>query len=150
MTNRLRAVLYLDIDGVLQYADGDRWKPRLEAGDFLKWAVARFECRWLTNWVEPNRTAPKELGITVPDGIVEVRWRETFAGAGYPFKAAAIRDNEPWLWLEDEPSEFDLADLKRRGRLDNLIRVNPRKPYILLSQICGILEDRLDHDEMDE
>jgi hypothetical protein len=146
--NRPRTVLYLDIDGVLQYADGNCWRPRLEAEDFLKWAVARFECRWLTNWADPNRTIPKDLGITVPPGIIEVRWREMFAGDGYPFKAAAVRDDESWLWLEDEPSEFDLADLKRRRKLDNLIRVDPIKPYILLSQICEILEDRLDYDEM--
>ena len=58
-------VLYLDVDGVLQYAAGNQWWPRLEAEAFLAWAAQRFRCRWLTNWVKPNRS--------VPAGIVEVR-----------------------------------------------------------------------------
>jgi hypothetical protein len=146
--NPKRPVLYLDIDGVLQYADGNRWKPRLEAEQFLRWAVERFDCRWLTSWINPNQAVPKELGIAVPGGIEEVRWRQVNSGAHYPYKAAAIRDDEPWSWLEDDPSELDLADLKRRGKQSNLILVDPRKPYILLNQICPRLEERRRHHEM--
>ena len=134
-------VLYLDIDGVLQYAKNNQWTPRLEAEDFLQWVVRNFQCRWLTNWRDPNQTVPQQLGITVPNGIIEVHWRK--AGPSYPFKASAIRDEEDWVWLEDEPSEFDLAELKRRGRLDRLIVVDRYKPYVLMGQVRQALEIRI-------
>jgi hypothetical protein len=134
-------ILYLDVDGVLQYAKDNQWKPRLEAEAFLEWAVRHFCCRWLTNWPDPNRTVSQQLGITVPEGIVEVRWRTE--GPSYPFKASAISDAEDWLWLEDEPSEFDLEALRRRGKLAQLIVVDRYKPYILMSQIREMLEVKL-------
>jgi hypothetical protein len=135
----MKRVLYLDVDGVLQYAKDNQWHPRLDAGDFLRWATSQFECRWLTNWVNPNRTVPKQLGIAVPEGITEVHWRK--AGPGYPYKAHAISDCEDWLWLEDEPSEFDIADLRRRGRLDRLIIVDRFKPFVLMGQIRARLSE---------
>ena len=62
----IRKVLYLDVDGVLQYADGGGWRPRLEAEDFLVWAVQHFDCRGLTAWARPNESLPAKLGIKVP------------------------------------------------------------------------------------
>ena len=140
----VQKVLYLDVDGVLQYAESGCWRPRLEAGDFLAWAVRHFDCRWLTAWARPNETIPIKLGIKVPPGIMEVKWRSALEN--HPFKAAAIRDTEDWLWLEDEPSEFDLADLRRRGQMSRLLLVNPSKPFLLMGSIRKLLEERLPQD----
>lgn len=85
--DKIRNVLYLDVDGVLQYADGGCWRPRLEAEDFLAWAVQHFDCRWLTAWARPNASLPSKLGIKVPPGIVEMKWQS--ARVKHPFKAAA-------------------------------------------------------------
>ena len=141
IVEEIRKVLYLDVDGVLQYADGGGWRPRLEAEDFLAWAVRHFECRWLTAWARPNDSIPTKLGIKVPPGIVEVKWRS--ARERNSFKAAAISDGEDWVWLEDEPSEFDLADLRRRGQMGRLVMVNASKPFVLMGQIRNLLEERL-------
>lgn len=138
---KIRKVLYLDVDGVLQYADGGCWRPRLEAGDFLAWAVRHFDCRWLTAWARPNESVPAKLGIRVPPGIVEVKWRS--ASERNPFKASAISDDQDWVWLEDEPSEFDLADLKRRRQIGRLVLVDASKPFVLMGQIRSVLEERL-------
>src|SRR5438477_11819300 len=99
-------VLYLDVDGVLQYAKDNQWKPRLEADAFLEWAVSHFRCRRLTNWNDPNRPVPQQLRITVPEGIVEYRWRKE--GSAYPIKGRAIIDTEDWLWMDDRASDFHL------------------------------------------
>lgn len=139
--DKIRNVLYLDVDGVLQYADGGCWRPRLEAEDFLAWAVQHFDCRWLTAWARPNASLPSKLGIKVPPGIVEMKWQS--ARVKHPFKAAAIRDDEDWVWLEDEPSEFDLADLKRRRQMARLVLVDASKPFVLMGQIRNLLEERL-------
>lgn len=126
---------------MLQYADGGCWRPRLESEDFLAWAVRHFDCRWLTAWAQPNASLPARLGIKVPPGIVEVNWRSL--GGEYPFKAAAIRDDEDWVWLEDEPSEFDVAALKRRRQMARLVMVNASKPFVLMGQVRNLLEERL-------
>ncbi|MBM3889172.1 MAG: hypothetical protein FJ388_08600 [Verrucomicrobia bacterium] len=136
-------ILYLDVDGVLQFVKGNRWMPRSDAGEFLDWAVRHFTCRWLTSWQRPNETLPRELGIRVPPGIEEVCWRK--AEPFPPFKASAISDDEDWLWLEDEPSEFDLKDLRRRKKQDCLIRVNPLVPTVLLTGVQEELQERLRH-----
>ena len=141
MPCRVQSVLYLDVDGVLQYADGGCWRRRLEAEDFLTWAVRHFDCRWLTAWARPNESLPAKLGIKVPPGIVEVKWQS--ARVSHPFKAAAICDDEDWVWLEDEPSEFDLADLRRRRQISRLIVVDASKPFVLMGQIRNLLEERL-------
>ena len=137
---KIRKVLYIDVDGVLQYADGGCWRPRLEAEDFLAWAVRHFDCRWLTAWARPNDSIPTKLGIKVPPGIVEVKWRSV--RETHPFKAAAISDGEDWVWLEDEPSEFDLADLRRRGQMGRLVLADPSKPFLLMGYIRDLLEAR--------
>jgi len=136
-----RTTLYLDIDGVLLYAKDDQWVPRPDASEFLSWATEHFACRWLTNWIDPNRTLPLQLGITVPAGIIEVQWRKP--GSPYPFKAAGIDYAETWNWLEDQPAEADLDELRRRGQRNRLIIVPPDKPWILMSQIRDLLEQRL-------
>ena len=70
-----------------------------------------------------------------------MNWRS--AAERHPFKAAAIRDDEDWVWLDDEPSEFDLADLNRRRQMGRLVLVNPRKPFLLMGRIRNELEERL-------
>lgn len=75
---------------------------------------------------------------------MEVKWRSALEN--HPFKAAAIRDTEDWLWLEDEPSEFDLADLRRRGQMSRLLLVNPSKPFLLMGSIRKLLAERLPQD----
>ena len=136
----VKKLLYLDVDGVLQYADGGCLRPRLEAEYFLAWAVRHFECRWLTAWARPNESVPAKLGIRVPPGIVEVKWQS--ARKTHSFKAAAICDDEDWAWLDDEPSEFDLADLKRRGQMGRLVMVDASKPFLLMGYIRDLLEAR--------
>ncbi len=133
-----RTVLYIDVDGVLQHVRDDRWAPRHDAAEFLEWALARFRCRWLTSWRNPNETVPGELGIRVPPGIEEVRWRE--AGPFPPFKAIAIRDDEDWLWVEDAPSTFDIDHLRARGATDRLIRVDPLPPSVRQTGVFERLE----------
>ena len=139
--NDIRQVLYLDVDGVLQYTEGGVWRPRLEAEEFLAWAVRHFKCRWLTTWARPNESLPGKLGIKVPPGIVEVNWNT--AAERHPFKAAAIPDHEDWVWLTDELSAVDLADLNRRQQTGRLVLVDPGKPDLLMSQIRQELEDWL-------
>jgi hypothetical protein len=45
------------------------------------------------------------------------------------------------LALGEGPSEFDPEDLTRPGRMDRLILVDPRPPYVLLSRIKVQLEE---------
>ena len=52
-------------------------------------------------------------------------------------------NDEDWLWLEDTPSEYALAELCRRKQSWRLVRVNPSKPFILMGQIRQLLEKHL-------
>ena len=60
-----------------------------------------------------------------------------------PASLHAIRDDEDWLWLDDAPSSFDLAELRCRDQLARWIKVDPVKPFLLLGTIREALESHL-------
>jgi len=47
------------------------------------------------------------------------------------------------VWLEDEPSAFDVQELRRRKQLSRLIVVDRYRPRILMGLIRELLKGRL-------
>lgn len=104
-----RPVLYLDLDDtVLTWRDGS---PRAGAGsrEFILWALARFEIRWLTSWAPSGCMDPgllRELAgmIDVPvAALARIRGLDWEGGSkvdGIAWLEHAVLER-PFLWLED-------------------------------------------------
>lgn len=109
-------VLYIDVDGVLNLyneENGITWRE--ERDEFLDWAAARFECRFLTAW-----------GYELYEELLP-RWRFPMEPWNHN-KAEAIwrlPKDRAWVFLDDElwdlsnthPGEFVLIDGDKAGEL---------------------------------
>jgi hypothetical protein len=125
-------VLYLDIDGVLLRRrhsgmfDGFEMAPGCL--DFLRWATARFQCRWLSTrcrqgWPDGSRRAFRLAGAPLDDP----QWaafRLIEPAAWTMDKTEAIDPTSEFWWLDDDPTERDLNWLRAHHREDRLIRVS--------------------------
>ena len=120
--------LYLDIDGVLLgKADPDSPEIRLalHAEEFLAFALAHFDCFWLTTHCQ-GRT----------DEVL--KYLAPYGSADFLALAARVRPTQfrvmktealagDFLWLDDAPMQCELDWLSTRGWLGRWIRVDTRR-----------------------
>lgn len=119
-------VLYLDIDDtLLSWADG---QPRPVAGSegFLRWALARFEVRWLTRWCPSGEMPPDLLGDLAKMVRIDPAELGHIRGSRWDFSSIKA-DGIAWLehialgrefaWVEDRGgvSDRDLELLATAG-----------------------------------
>lgn len=120
--------LYLDIDGVL-LGKADPGSPEirlaLHAEEFLVFALAHFDCFWLTTHCQ-GRT----------DEVL--KYLAPYCTADFLAMAARIRPTRfrvmktealagDFLWLDDAPMQCELDWLSARGWLDRWIPVDTRR-----------------------
>jgi len=119
--------LYLDIDGVLLGKE-DSGSPEIRlalyAEEFLVFALAQFDCFWLTTHCQ-GRTE-EVLKYLAPYGSTAFM---ALAAQVQPtqfrvMKTEALAGN--FLWLDDAPMQCELDWLSTRGWLDRWIRVDTR------------------------
>lgn len=119
----MRPVLYLDLDDTLiAWPDGRGGSPRgaRGGGDFVRWALERFEVRWLTTWCPDGRMEAGLQGdlarmLAVPaELLADIRgldWsasRRKLDGIAWMEHVVLRR---PFVWLEDE---YGFGDRERR------------------------------------
>ncbi len=127
-----RTTLYLDVDGVLlrRVAAGPRGVTVRAAdglAEFLDWAVARFDCVWLSTRDRDGGAAgvlsafravlgPVAFDTLCPllSSIRTVPWQGRAKFVGIDF-------TRPFFWIDDAPDEDSLAELERRGLGDRLL-----------------------------
>ena len=119
----MRPVLYLDLDDTLiAWPDGREGSPRGAHGghDFLRWALERYEVRWLTTWCPDGRMAERLLHdlarmLRVPaellEGIRGVDWSHTRCKLDGIAWVEHVVMGRPFLWLEDE---YGFGERERR------------------------------------
>ena len=129
-------VLYLDVDGVLirpcpgdaDFDAGCELAPH--AVDFMRWAVDRYDARWLTthdaSGSHEGILRAFRLALNAPSLPPEVT---RLIRAIKPTKWGAIKTTgidlgADFFWLDDWPSRGDLAVLDGHGCRDRLIRVD--------------------------
>lgn len=144
-----KPVLYLDVDGVLIQFREDRTRlhyqmhkggfPAERVGDFIRWANANFEVRWLTSWAMCGAMRPVVktqleaiLWESVPNWVNPKGWRSGEKVDGIDFD-----DPRPWFWLDDE-TKRDRPLLPEQFR-NNLIKTNSSvDPKALLRSALAI------------
>lgn len=152
-------VLYLDVDDTLlmfpQNAPKAWWLANPQgaaapgAADFLRWALATFEVRWLTMWCcsgvmhpeQQERLArmcgmePAELAPIVgrPFGQGERLWK--IDGIDW----AEHHAGREWYWVEDDLPPDELAYLDSRSLRHRYIRCNvSRDPKALMHAMADL------------
>lgn len=113
--------LYLDIDGVLL---GKRGTIPDGLEEFLKFAVANFDCHWLTTHCKGDaRTALRYLANYLPEQMMDVL--KTLKPTNWDaMKTEGIDFTEPFIWLDDQPFEAELQMLAKQGCEGSLIVVD--------------------------
>jgi hypothetical protein len=124
--------LYLDIDGVLVRRRHSGMFDTFELApgclEFLEWATARFQCRWLSTrcrqgWPDGSRRAFRLAGAPLD----EPRWAvlDLIQPAGWSVrKIEAIDPKSDFWWIDDDPTDDDRAWLRAHRRQDRLIEVS--------------------------
>jgi hypothetical protein len=133
--------LYLDIDGVL-LGKADIRSPEIRlalgAEDFLIFALARFDCFWLSTHCQ-GRTEGV-LKYLAPYGPTEFM---ALAAKVKPTSFQAMKTEAlegDFLWLDDAPMQRELDWLSARGWLDRWIHVDTRHFPKDLRRVQGELE----------
>jgi len=129
-----RVNVYLDIDGVLLSTDRER-PSRLALADhaveFLGFVVANFDVYWLT-------PACRGDAIAAMDHLVRharLSDREHLMGLCARIRATnyktlrteALPAGEPFIWIDDAPSDAELADLRARGLFQSWLWIDTRE-----------------------
>lgn len=130
--------LYIDIDGVLLGKDGGSGKVSLalHAREFLTFALANFDCYWLTSHCKDD--AQPVLGYLhpyLPDDLADMA-RGIRPTTFDVLKTEALRGD--FFWLDDQPLASELAWLKSQGHLSRLIRIDTRRRAhdLLFAIVC--------------
>ena len=127
---KAKMVIYLDIDGVV-LGKNEHGKialiPNFKA--ILSYLRKNYECRWLTThgrydtddvirYLKPYLKGinPDELKF-----IKAVPWRT--------LKTETIEFDSPFIWVDDQPLQFELDILRERGLLDRWLKVDTYKAY---------------------
>ena len=123
-------ILFLDIDGVLlrrrQPGMFDGFEVAPGCLEFLEWATVRFRCRWLSTrcrrgWPDGSRRAFRAAGAPLD----EPRWSvlNLIEPALWSVnKTEAIDPASDFRWLDDNPTDDDLAWLGQHRRENRLLR----------------------------
>ncbi len=146
-------IAYLDIDGVLlRSTDGAVWDTNYyeiapHAVEFLRWAVGRYDCRWLT---ARDRRGSHEgiilafqqaLGTSnLPPDLLDLVLSITpQPWTGSKTSGIDLHQSD-FIWVDDNPSTQDLLMLERAGCSGRWIEVNSDvNPHDLL-RVMAYLE----------
>jgi hypothetical protein len=150
MSTKSDPLLYLDIDGVFLRRRNrgifDGFEIACGCLEFLEWATASFQCRWLSSrcregWPDESRRAFRLAGAPFDD----LRWRVLDLIEPALWKASkteAIDPKSEFWWIDDAPSEAERDWLRAHGRQDRLIEVSsdrdPRALCYARSRLDGV------------
>lgn len=125
-TESPRPVLYLDLDDtIVSWSSGEpRGAPGVE--DFLRWALRRFEVRWLTSWTPSGQMEESLLvdlakltGVDVGflGCIHGLDWEGGSKLDGIAWLEHVVLDR-PFLWIEDGSLPDSALEFLRAHGLD--------------------------------
>jgi len=138
-----RPILFIDLDGVvLQRRNAgifDAFEVAPGCLEFLEWATARFQCRWLTSrarsgWPDGVRRAFRAAGAALDDPrwavldlIDPAEWSAN--------KSEALDPKCEFWWIDDAPSRHDREWLRDHGCEDRLIEISTDTNHDALIQL---------------
>lgn len=114
--------LYLDIDGVLL----TKHRPTAAAGasEFIEYAMANFDCYWLTTHCKGNAATAVAYLRPYFDPHTVALLLQIKPTTWDALKTEGIDLASDFYWLEDAPLNAEMAFLKHHGKQDQLILVD--------------------------
>lgn len=114
------ANLYIDVDGVL-LGKGDTLAKH--AHDFLTFAIANFDCHWLTTHVKQgNAQGLLEYLRRFVDGDLHGLVEKIRPTTWHTMKTEAVQGD--FHWLDDSPLQAEINWLTERGLANRWIHVD--------------------------
>ena len=134
-------LLFLDVDGVLL---GKR-DPRdirhcMAAGceAFIDFALARFDCYWLTSHCRGDAPAVIDYLRPYADASLLAKLERIRPTDYRTFKTEALHGD--FLWVDDAPTVYELDFLEKNGMLHRWMQVDTRTEYTALGSLIPDLE----------
>ncbi len=155
-----RPVLYLDVDDTIlmfpPWRDRAWWEankggaPANGVREFLEWARATCEVRWLTAWCTSGKLKPE--GVTRLATLLKVP-EALIAGCDNPLGWGIVNKTEgidwsevdagrEWAWVEDGINDSEMAVLKGRHVEDRYYHTNASTNPDALLVTLQKLQDR--------
>jgi len=134
--------LYLDVDSVLLGKDDPASPAQClarHAKEFLEFALAHFNCYWLTTHVKDGnaRGLLSYLRRYVPDDLMPLL-RKISPTHWVTLKTEALHGD--FYWLDDSPLQIELNWLRGQNLRDRWLHVNVRENPDDLWRVMGILQ----------
>jgi hypothetical protein len=127
---RDKMFIYLDIDGVvLGKNEHGRIALIPNFRSLLRYLRKNYECRWLTTHGRYNADDAIEYLKPFLKGITAKELRFIKAVPWRTLKTEAIDFNSLFIWVDDQPLQFELDILREKGFLDRWLKVDTYKDY---------------------
>lgn len=120
--------LYLDIDGVLLGKD-DPTSPQVvlarHAKEFLTFALAHFDCFWLTTHCKGNiQSVLDYLREYATEDLMPML--KQVKPTNFDTLKTDVLDGD-FYWVDDSPLQIEIDMLKKWGKIERWIQVDTRK-----------------------
>lgn len=150
---RSNPVLYLDLDDtILSWASG---RPTAAPGarEFVRWAIERFEVRWLTRWCPGGEMEDKLLGdlckmLQLPTTLFRDVSGFDWAGTESKLNGVAWLEHvvlgRPFVWVEDQHGcgEAERGFLAAHGLQEAHLHCNVTEDAEALQRVHQALAER--------
>jgi hypothetical protein len=136
--------LYLDLDGVLIGKNSPHDINNAIAKhseDFLKHALANFDCYWLTTHCKDgdNQRVLRQLKFYADECILGLA-KVIKPTSWKTLKTEAIDFHSDFYWLDDGPLQVEIKILRDRNAINRFIHVDTRKSPDDLRRVLGVLK----------
>jgi hypothetical protein len=135
--------LFIDIDGVLLGKNPDT-KEQCLANDlefFLSFCLARFDCYWLTTHCKGDIEPALNYLTPYADQSQMALLTQIKASSFKTFKTEALFGD--FIWIDDQPTAYELQFLDDNDLLDRWFEVNTRQDMNGLTKLLPLLQERL-------
>jgi hypothetical protein len=124
-----RPLLYLDIDGVFLSHRAGAIRDELTPGtaEFLVWATARFDCRWLSARCRDGNPEGALRAFRLAGGVsreLQDLLKTVAAARWKTHKTDGINLEAEFCWLDDQADPYEKSILAKCGRADRLVEVS--------------------------
>ena len=131
--------LFIDIDGVLLGKSAQTNRPVLanHAKQFLQLALRNYDCYWLTTHCKGDAQTAVDYLMPYLDHDTAELVRQIKATDFKTFKVEALFGE--FLWIDDQPTAYEIEYLDQHNKLACWIQVNTRKNINDLATIFSLL-----------